>query len=80
MLVETHSGDMDMKGVSREQQKVYEGVCAMIGRAVIGLDDMGHTISKELIISALEQLRERVDEEGGDYPRYLDVAIKKLVG
>lgn len=69
-----------MKGVSEAQQKAFEGVCAMIGRAVIGLDEMGHPISKDLIISALQQLRGRVDEEGGDYPRYLDVAIKKLDG
>lgn len=69
-----------MKGVSEEKQKVYEGVCTMIGRAVLGLNEMGHPISKELIIAALEQLRKRVDEEGGDYPRYLDVAIKQLMG
>lgn len=67
-----------MKGVSEEKRVVYEGVCAMIGRAVIGLDKMGHPISKELILGALEQMRERVEEEGGDYPRYLDVAIKTL--
>ncbi|CNJ10494.1 hypothetical protein yberc0001_15230 [Yersinia bercovieri ATCC 43970] len=69
-----------MKGVSDEKLKVFEGVCMVIGRAVIGLDELGHPISKELIIGALEQMQDKVAEEGGFGPVYLEVAIKKMKG
>ncbi|OJB95767.1 hypothetical protein [Yersinia ruckeri] len=69
-----------MKGVSDEELKVFDGVCAAIGRAVIGLDELGHPISKELIVSALEQMKDKVAKEGGFGPAYLEVAIKKMKG
>lgn len=69
-----------MKGVSGEELKVFEGVCMVIGRAVIGLDELGHPISKALIAEALEQMKDKVAKEGGFGPVYLEVAIKKMKG
>jgi len=67
-----------MTNVRGKKLNDYDGVCAMIGRAVVELGDMRDQISKEMIIDSMEKMREGIADEGGSYPKYLEMAITRL--